>query len=418
MPAKLDREAIVAIRKLADLGQSNSVIARQFGVTEGTVRYHRKRASEGHIDGRSLQPCAAAPHHAVIADWVGLHGSLNLADLHEFLVAECRYEHSLRSVQRYVARTFPQPRTRSRRRVETPPGAQAQVDWATFNGVRIGQRDVDLLAFLLQLSHSRFNVCIWSERKDLLAWLDVHNRALRFLGGVPAVLRVDNEKTAVSRGAGAWGEINRAYRRYAETARFHVDACPPRQPQTKGKVERRVRDLRKHADPRCREWRSLEELQEWSFDKDLQSAQRRRCPATGTSVWDAFVEERRHLGPLPILPEPFDLVATRRVGRDCLVSFERRQYSVPFEFVDRSVEVRGCAQVVQIFADARIVAEHPRHTRSQICLDERHYEGESTDRVLAPAPLGRMGRRLQEIAALAPEARSVDLYDALSEVAR
>jgi len=418
MPAKLDREAIVAIRKLAELGQTNSAIARQFGVTEGTVRYHRKRASEGQIDGRSLQPSAAAPHHAVIADWIGRHGPLNLAALHDFLVAECDYEHSLRSVQRYVAQRFPKPRTRSRRRVETPPGAQAQVDWATFNGVRIGQRDVDLLAFLFQLSYSRFNVCIWSERKDQLAWLDVHNRALRFVEGVPAVLRVDNEKTAVSRGAGAWGEINPAYRRYAETVRFHVDACPPRQPQTKGKVERRVRDRRKHADPRRREWSSLEELQEWSFGKDLQSAGRRRCPVTGTTVWEAFVEERRHLSTLPILPEPFDLVATRRVGRDCLVAFEGRQYSVPFEFVERSVEVRGCAQVVQVLADARIVAEHPRHTRSRICLDETHYEGESTERILAPAPLGRMGRRLQEIAALAPEERSVDLYEALSEVAR
>jgi hypothetical protein len=47
-----------------------------------------------------------------------------------------------------------------------------------------------------------------------------------------------------------------------------------------------------------------------------------------------------------------------------------------------------------------------------------HYDGESTDAVLAPPPLGRMGSRLAEIAAMVPERRPVDLYAALVEVAR
>ena len=65
--------------------------------------------------------------------------------------------------------------------------------------------------------------------------------------GIPAVARVDNEKTAASRGAGSWGEFNPTYRRFAKQLKFHVDACAPRQPQTKGKVERLPRLLRRHA---------------------------------------------------------------------------------------------------------------------------------------------------------------------------
>jgi hypothetical protein len=38
--------------------------------------------------------------------------------------------------------------------------------------------------------------------------------------------------------------------------------------------------------------------------------------------------------------------------------------------------------------------------------------------VLPPIPLGKMGRKLAEIAALAPEQRPLDLYAALAEVAR
>ena len=77
---------------------------------------------------------------------------------------------------------------------------------------------------------SRFDAVVWSERKDQLAWHHVHNEGFRRLEGVPATVRVDNEKTAISHGAGAWGQINPAYRRYSETVRFHVDACPPRAP--------------------------------------------------------------------------------------------------------------------------------------------------------------------------------------------
>jgi hypothetical protein len=75
---------------------------------------------------------------------------------------------------------------------------------------------------------------------------------------MPATVRVDNEKTAVVRGAGAWGTLHPVYRCYAETMRFHIDACPPRAPHTKGKVERRIRDGRQGVAPYRRHWNSLE----------------------------------------------------------------------------------------------------------------------------------------------------------------
>lgn len=235
---------------------------------------------------------------------------------------------------------------------------------------------------------------------------------------MPATVRIDNEKTAIAKGAGAWGEIHIAYRRYAEIARFHVDACAPRSPQAKGKVERRIRDQRLQADPCSRTWTDLAELQQWTDERVLASAHRRRCSATGTSVFEAWQAEQAHLGELPDLPEPFDLVATRRVTDDCLVCFEGRRYSVPFHLIGRTVEVRGVTGRVRVLFDTTLVAEHRRHTRELLVIDPSHYEGEATEAVLPPTPLGRMGRRLQEIALLAPERRPLDLYAALAEVAR
>lgn len=65
-----------------------------------------------------------------------------------------------------------------------------------------------------------------------------------------------------------------------------------------------------------------------------------------------------------------------------------------------------------------MVREYARGTAERILIDPSCYEGSSTDRVQAPPPLGRMGRKLQEIYAMAVEQRPLDLYAALAEVAR
>lgn len=411
----------MTIRELLRRGWSRCAIASTLAVSEGTVRYHERRSLAGAEDGRQRQIQLASRYEAPIAQYFrALEGEegWNLAALHGWLVSEHEYPGSLRSVERYVRRRYGSPARRARRRVETPPGGQGQADWAEHRGVVVGRRETTLWAFQLLLSHSRFGVEVWSESKSLLSWLEVHNRAFERLGGVPATVRVDNEKTAVVRGAGAWGEIHPVYRRYAESARFHVDACAPRQPQAKGKVERQIGVGRVLFDPRRRPWESLEELQAERDATRLAETKRRRCPATGSTIWEAFEEERRHLGPLPLLPEPFDVIVHRQVGIDCMVSFEGRSYSVPFRLVGSRVEIRGGARHVLVFDHGGQVARHPRHSESRVIVDPSHYSGEPTAEVLPPPPLGRMGRRLAEIASLEPHRRPLDLYAALAEVAR
>lgn len=419
--AKLSWEDVVTVRSLVGRERSNVEIARLLGVTEGAVRYQRRRLAQNAVDGRSKQAFVAESFRPAIDHYLASvreQAPSNVTDLFDFLVAEHDYSGSLRNLQRYVRSVFPAPPVRARRRVETPPGAQAQADWAHFPRVLLAGRSVDLLAFSMQLSFSRGDVIVWSESAEQLAWLTAHNRAFKRLGGVPATVRVDNVKTAVSRGAGAWGVINATYRRYAQTARFHVDACQPSSPEAKGKVERRILDQRYGCRPYGQHWNSLEELQEWTDERREARWAKRICPATGTSVAEAHRLELPLLSPVDGLPEPFDLTVTRRVNRDCTVQFEGRSYSVPFQHVGLQVEIRGCASSVVIVSGAHILARHPRGTAERVVLDHSHFDGASTASVLAPQPLGKMGRKLQEIYDLVPEARPLDLYAALVEVAR
>lgn len=118
---------------------------------------------------------------------------------------------------------------------------------------------------------------------------------------------------------------------------------------------------------------------------------RLKCPVTGPSVREAWEAERALLQPVPTMAEPFDLVVTRKVQRDCLVSFEERRYSVPFW--GRATPGRlGTQASVVIRAEGADVVRHARRTPQRLLIDPAHYDGPSIDRVQRPTPLGQLAR--------------------------
>jgi transposase len=427
--AKIGRDLLVTIRVLKERDVANTQIARQLGVTEGTVRYRLKRMSANAPDGRGKPHLVEENGLAdAVAEWWDNHQeSLPddrmpcVRDLYEYLVSEHEYPGSYKSVLKYIRQTYPPPKLRPFRRVETPPGVQSQSDWAE-KTVDIADAGgvTKLNAFLMALAHSRRGAVVWSRRKDQLSWHLVHTKAYQRLKGIAAVNRIDNLKTGISNGAGPWGEINPQYRTYARQMRFHVDAHEPNSPEQKGKVERLVQTLDR-LDLDNRHFNGIEDLQAYT-DARLEALSKKRiCPATGKTINESWLDEIPFLTPLPeTLPEPFDAVKRCAVRRDCTISFEGRSYGVPFQYADRTVEVRGCAETVQVLdADTgAILIVHPRGTMERIIVPPSVYEGESTGRVDAPKPLGMMARKIQEIAEMPVEGRPVDLYAALAEVSR
>jgi hypothetical protein len=255
-----------------------------------------------------------------------------------------------------------------------------------------------------------------------LAWQTGHLALFQRYGGVPLWVRHDNLKTAVARGAGSAAVFNQTFARFAGACGFSLDPCRPATGSDKGKVERGVRtDRSAFADLFLRRWDSEATLQAALDVRAAELHQRRRCPATGTSVADALLTERPLLQPVPTMHEPFDVVVARRVSRDCLVSFESRRYSVPFAWVNRLVEIRGTAQAVVILGEGQELARHPRGTARRLVLEPAHYEGPSTPTVVRPTPLGARARlQLAGVGLPTPAtvARPLSAYVALVEEAR
>ena len=86
---------------------------------------------------------------------------------------------------------------------------------------------------------------------------------------------------------------------------------------------------------------------------------------------------------LPVPPAPYRVTDRflRRVGKDCLISFESSRYSIPAEHVTAgmTVELRVGPETVAIHAigaDPRLLAEHRRaRQRGDDQIDPAHWEG-------------------------------------------
>ncbi len=281
-------------------------------------------------------------------------------EIYEILVRDHVYTGSYQAVVRHLRRKHGVPKIRALRRVETPPGVQAQHDWFETKAP-VGPRREKLHVLVGALSHSRARFSWLSRDQGQLSWPAGHLALFERYGGVPGWVRIDNLKTGVARGAGPTAVLNPTYEVFARTCGFQVDPCRVRKGSDKGKAERSVRTFRAaYGEVLKRGAGSLEELQRRVDERSEVLLDRLNCPVTGTSVRTALESERSWLQPLPGLAEPFDVVVARRVSRDCMVSFEGRRYSVPFAWIERAVEVLGTHAHVVIRADGAEIARHAR----------------------------------------------------------
>lgn len=419
---KLTERELVYAEVSQEHNKSIRSIARELDIDESSLRYHINRRKRHEEDGRKNKTETCEPYKEIILAWIEENyidsnsRPESIQELYSLLVSRYGYCGSYKAVVRYIRRRIPQPKLRPKRRVETKPGAQAQVDWTT---VKLGIANlgglVKVNAFLFVLSFSRMWVVLWALSKNMLSWLDCHNRALSAVAGVPMILRIDNLKTGISEGTGPWAELNPIYESYAKQMGFLINACRGGKGSDKGKVERRILDVKYLQVREGESFASLDALQRITDERRIERSQRLLCPITGRSMYDTWLEEQRHLGPLPItLPTPFDVQVTRNVDIDCLVSFEGRRYQVPFVYAKRDVQVRGCSQSVEIYSGNQLLSKYPRHTDCRILVDQALYEGKGDERVCRPTPLGKLSSQIVLQRSWEVPHRSVDDYDLLA----
>jgi transposase len=252
------------------------------------------------------------------------------------------------------------------------PGREGQVDWYEA-WAELGGEQVKLQVFSLRsmVSGAAFHRAY--QRATQQAFLDAHEHAFHYFGGVFRLLRYDNLKSAVK-------QILRGHRREETTRfiafrshwRFESDFCNPVEPHEKGGIEGEAGYFRRNHWVPLPQARDLEELNAQLL-AGCRADEQRLIAGRQQQVGALMIEERAHL--LPLAEQEFELtdIAFPRVDGLGCVRVRTNLYSAPAP-PGRTVEVRLYPSHVEIRYEGRCIARHERcYERCQQVLDLEHY---------------------------------------------
>jgi transposase len=351
---------VVMILDLHRQGLTVSAIARELGVDRKTVRRYIGRGLEPPVYGprkprqRLIDPFVLYLRERVTA-YPGLTGRRLWRELRER-----GYPGGYTAVTAVLQDLRPSPLPGYEVRFETPPGDQAQVDFAQFQVIFTDEPTVTRIVWLFSFVLG-FSRLIWARfvlHQDMQAVLRCHMAAFAAIGGAPREILYDRMKTAVIGETVGSIVYNRALIDFARHYGFQPKACRPYRAKTKGKVERPFRYIREDFFL-ARSFRNLDDLNAQLRHWIDTVANPRVHATTQRVVNEAFAEEKPHLNTLPLAPFRSVLKLERRVSHEGMVSVAGNLYSVPDATRKRIVEVHTLANEVQIFEDGALIATHP-----------------------------------------------------------
>jgi transposase len=373
---------LMMILDLHQQGLSVTAIARRTGRDPKTVRKYIERGLELPAYGpRQVgRPNKLAPYLDYLRQRVAAFPDLSAVRLTRE-VRERGYKGAYTAVKRFAAAIRPESQVKPFEvRFETPPGYQAQVDFARFVTTFTDEPGIARIVWLfsLVLGHSRHIFARFVMHQDLQTLLRCHMQAFTAIGGVPIEILYDRMKTAVT-GEDGDGHIiyNRSLIGLGQHYGFLPRACRPYRAKTKGKVERPFSYIRQDFFL-ARTFRSLDDLNVQLDDWLATVANVRLHGTTQRIVSEAFAAEQPELQSLPAFPFDALLKLERRVSHDGLVSVGGNYYSVP-DRTRRVVEVHQLPDQIRILDEGRLVATHPvLEGRRQNRVDPAHRQGAVT----------------------------------------
>lgn len=264
------------------------------------------------------------------------------------------------------------------RRDDPPPGDEAQIDFGylgTWQDPQTGKK-CRLWAFALILSFSRHMFVRVVTRLDQREWLICHILAFQFFGGVPLRITPDNLKTGVIKADLYDPRLNLGYDELAHHYGAIIDPARSNKPRDKARVERVIPYIR-DSFWSGRNFASFEEINQQASQWCLKVAGLRDHGTTHQPPLDLFhLAEEKTLRPLPAAP--FEIVTWHRskVALDCHIQVSRTLYSVPYQYVGKTVDVKLGTNTVEIYLDSNLIKTHCRGGSGKRVTDWNDYPPE------------------------------------------
>ena len=254
-----------------------------------------------------------------------------------------------------------------------------EVDFAgkTFEMIdRLTGEIIDIVVFVAVLPYSQMIYAEGMISTKEPQWIQVNNNALKFYGGVPAIVVCDNCKQAVvANDDWIHPTLNKDYADWAEHNGTAIVPAKVRKPKFKSSVENAVGILEKgfFHDLEDRKYFSLEQFNEDLWYK-LGLLNHEKMKNKEHSRYYYWEEERDELMPLP--PAPYEYMERKeaKVSSDFHIRFDNAYYSVDKAYKHQKVSVRASTTMVKIYArNGKYICEHQRATRKgQWCTNPEH----------------------------------------------
>jgi hypothetical protein len=247
--------------------------------------------------------------------------------------------------------------------------------------VDFGEADVTLRGettrvalFVMTLPFSDAIFCQVFPRECTEAFLEGHNRAFEFFGGVPRRISYDNSKIAVAKITGSRErKVTREFLRLESHYLFEHHFCLVRRPNEKGHVERLVDFARANflvPVPVTDDLARLNDQLEQSCQSDLDRQLRGKPSPKGQ-----LLEEEQAVM-LPLGKQPFEArrIVPGQASSLSLVRFDDNDYSVPTAYAHHEITIVASVDEVRLIWADHLVARHPRHWgKEHITYNPLHY---------------------------------------------
>lgn len=353
-------------------------LTRRLGVARNTVKAYRDRMTALGL----LDPDAPAPDGATLASLVPAPDPSTFQpstvepyreSVKDLIEKGCRYTtiwQRLRergftggycAVKRYCRRHFPKT-VEVFCRMESEPGERANIDFGSAGMVRDPKsgRVRKAWFFLMTLAWSRHMFLRFVFDQRITTFLACIESAFRWFGGVPGELVTDNLKSAVLLADLADPVLGEPYRRLTRHYGFKAAPIRARTPRHNGKAESGVNFV-KGSFLAGRDPSDIDALNRRGDEWVMTVAGRRVHGTTKAAPLERFERtERAALLPLPGARFELPVAYRPKVARDGRVTLDNRRYTVPPEYVGKTLEAYDNGRVVEIFHDFVPVTMHER----------------------------------------------------------
>lgn len=373
------------ILHLRSQGYSQRKIADTLKVSRNTVSTVFKHADQNSLSAdkielmddltlqKALFPKSIQPPTQVIPDYGYVHKELlkdgvTLKLLWEEYVETCRQSHQPPFMYSQFCKLYNDYVNQHRltMHIQHKPGNKLMVDW---DGTTLPLYDkttgdvCKTYLFVATLPFSMYcyaQACLTMKEED---WINAHIGMYEYFGASTRILIPDNLKVGVLR-HGKYEDpiINASYQELAD--HYQTALLPTRvlAPKDKAACEGTVGQLTSHiiAKLRNRKFFNLHELNV-SILKELEEFNRRDFQKKDGSRCSVFMEEEfPFMQLLPQYPFEFAEWKTATVQLNYHISIDFQNYSVPYEYVKKVVDVRYTKNMIEIFYKGLRICSHKR----------------------------------------------------------